>query len=589
MTTSQPIPPEKPDSASPPRAPQRLVILCDGTWDTRFTVQAAYRPPESALPTTQTDPFAEYYTNVALLNLAIPPSATCSTTGRTIRQVCYYQTGIGTSQRTALGIALTGATGSSLPEKVREAYGFLCDNYSPGDEIFLFGFSRGAYTARSIGGFLSWAGILQKASCHHQEHGGAEGVVNESIYFNEIYNAYMSRVPGDEVTIRKAAQVMFDKLGRWPSSEADRWSDNNAFAGNAAAATASQQTTTAAQVNSKDLESGTVTSSDASYGRPKPGDQITVPPEVQVIGVWDTVGALGVPGFFRDSTKFQFLDPGLPDNVRHGFQALALEEDRQDFLPTIWYAPSPEQEAKHGGPGRRAGQVLKQTWFLGSHGDVGGGKVTHGLASISLAWMVAQVTDTKRSASTPGGDAGNPLLHVDLDVIKSLQDRRHPWAKSSPYRSRSVFSWQETRKVLAPKNQSEGNENEEWANNVYTGISNESIHHSVVVCGRLNAFSPPFAALKKKGDGEFDKLWNQSANVDSLSPTEKRLRWEGGATARPSRSPLKLLIGFDKLVTRAVSDTINFKIIPRKQQENLQLGPLGSWAQTKLWRKQGLQ
>ncbi len=76
-----------------------------------------------------------------------------------IPQVVYYQAGIG-SEDTWWDHIYGGGTGAGLSENIREAYSFLSMNYLPGDEIFLLGFSRGAFTARSIGAMISQVGLL---------------------------------------------------------------------------------------------------------------------------------------------------------------------------------------------------------------------------------------------------------------------------------------------------------------------------------------------------------------------------------------------------------------------------------------------
>ncbi|PWN51898.1 hypothetical protein IE53DRAFT_306942, partial [Violaceomyces palustris] len=215
-------------------------------------------------------------------------------------------------------------TGAALSDKIEEAYSFLCDNFVEGDEIFLFGFSRGAYTARALSGFINWCGVLSKAQLR---------------YFNEIWRAYQRRDPKDPETNREASEVLFKAIGREAEAQ---------------------------------------------------GVKRVVPPRIKAIGVFDTVKALGLPGFFSSKALtrfFDFYDPGLGSNVEHAFQALSLGEDRKDFLPTLWYQPRDRLETL------RKGQVLRQCWFQGCHSDVGGSYNWHGLSDISLAWMVANLVD----------------------------------------------------------------------------------------------------------------------------------------------------------------------------------------------------
>jgi len=95
-------------------------------------------------------------TNITHLSRAIPPQ---DSEGRP--QVVYYQAGVGTGWSTVEHL-WGGGTGEGLAENIREGYAFLVNNYQDGDKIVLLGFSRGAYTARSIGGLIGDFGLLDK-------------------------------------------------------------------------------------------------------------------------------------------------------------------------------------------------------------------------------------------------------------------------------------------------------------------------------------------------------------------------------------------------------------------------------------------
>ena len=116
---------------------KRIVICCDGTWDS----------PEN----TKLAP-----SNVVRLARALLPGASDG-----VPQVLYYDPGVGTGD--ILDKLTGGAFGSGLSLNVREAYRFIVHNYEPGDALYFFGFSRGAYTVRSAAGFVRKAGILRKA------------------------------------------------------------------------------------------------------------------------------------------------------------------------------------------------------------------------------------------------------------------------------------------------------------------------------------------------------------------------------------------------------------------------------------------
>lgn len=245
-------------------------------------------------------------------------------------------------------------------------------------------------------------------------------------------------------------------------------------------------------------------------------------PPIKVIGVWDTVGALGVPGRFNTSSHeevkfFQFYDPGLGENVENAYHALALAEQREDFLPTFMYKP----------PGR-PNQTLKQVWFQGVHTDVGGGFPEHGLSDISLAWMVAQLLD----------HAKGPLLAFNMKALGEMQDRRVEWSKQTEHENgKGLMSWfvqKEQRKVGKPTLSEEYLKKVAWRKLIERGATEESIHHSVVVGGKYTKSSVQFEYLAKNDPDRLDSMWKHAESEESLLPTEKRLRWK---LASPNQVP----------------------------------------------------
>lgn len=106
---------------------------------------------------------------------------------------------------------------------------------------------------------------------------------------------------------------------------------------------------------------------------------------IKVCGVWDTVGSLGLPRpFFLPQPvgkKLAFINTKVLPNVEYAFQALALDERRRQFKPTLWEKPD----------GQEFPRVLRQCWFPGSHSDVGGGLKDDAAARLPLAWMLSQL------------------------------------------------------------------------------------------------------------------------------------------------------------------------------------------------------
>ena len=222
-------------------------------------------------------------------------------------------------------------------------------NFEPGDELFFFGFSRGAFTARSTVGFIRNSGILRR------EH--ADRV-------NEAYALYHSR---------------------------------------------------SSRTHPRGIEA-TLFRRSYSYET-----------RIRFIGVWDTVGALGIPfSWLRPTSllnrRWQFHDTDLSTTVDAAFQALAIDEKRRPFLPAIWKQPA---EAD--------GQQLEQVWFAGVHCDVGGGYPDPALAEIALLWMVDRAHacglafEADVFAPLPPDDAETQRhtgRHVSPDALGQLHDSR---------------------------------------------------------------------------------------------------------------------------------------------------------------------
>jgi uncharacterized protein (DUF2235 family) len=264
-----------------PRARKRLVVCCDGTWN---------RPDKA------------HVTNIE--KIARTVETDLALTGG-VQQLVYYLSGVGTASYEADRL-LGGAFGLGLFANVRAAYRFLALNYEEGDELFVFGFSRGAYTARSLVGMVARVGLLTR-----------EALVAD-------------RLPEAVARYRRGP-------------DADGFTD------------------TAAQFREKYCHAAT---------------------PVSLLGVFDTVGALGVPGALR--RRHQFHDVTLSGVVECARQALALDERRLRFEPCLWEAPEDVRLADEA-----TGRVA-QVWFEGVHSDVGGGYAASGLSDTTLLWMTDQ-------------------------------------------------------------------------------------------------------------------------------------------------------------------------------------------------------
>jgi uncharacterized protein (DUF2235 family) len=255
-----------------------LVVCCDGTWNT---------------PDQQKDGVA-IPTNVTKLALAVAPTGSDGREQRT-----FYHRGVGTNRWQHF---TGGAFGVGLSQGVKDAYRFLVDAFEPGDELYFFGFSRGAFTARSTAGLVRNSGILRRENVDQ---------------IGDAYALYRSR--GKAQHPDSVESQLFRK-------------------------TFSHET------------------------------------RIHFIGVWDTVGALGIPlaGLGWLNKRWQFHDTTLSSRVDVARQALAIDEQRGPFKPTIWKTQDTAQ------------QDVKQVWFSGVHCDVGGGYRSTGLSDVTLRWMVSQ-------------------------------------------------------------------------------------------------------------------------------------------------------------------------------------------------------
>lgn len=196
-----------------------------------------------------------------------------------------------------------------------------------GDEIFLVGFSRGAFTARSIAGIIGEVGLLTK-----------RGLPSLVEVFHDVQHKH------DPDYRPKNPDIPFP---RKPSA------NNPAYR-------------------------------EELYRRGMTDLNVTI----KAIGVFDTVGSLGVPrvGWLTkiglqssESDRMQFYDTKLSNAVENAFQALALDEKRSAFSPAVWEKP----------PGNRTN--LRQVWFPGVHSNIGGGYDDQGIANLTLAWMMSQL------------------------------------------------------------------------------------------------------------------------------------------------------------------------------------------------------
>ena len=277
---------------------RNLIVCCDGTWNTPDQEHDGVPVP----------------TNVVRFYNAVPEGQVTFTDRTVGAQLKYYHSGVG-AEGNWWEKLVGGGVGIGLGKNVLSAYRWLGANYQADDRIFLLGFSRGAFTARSLGGMISTCGLLN-----------LQGLSDKDVW-SRVSTAY---------------DKGYRKKEKFPS-QAD-WAGDWAFNGTG---TADKKV------------------------------------RVRFVGVWDTVGALGIPNdlailnLVDQPNKYSFHDTSLSPLVDSARHAVAMDEKRASFTPTLW-------------TGIPAGRDVKQVWFPGVHSDVGGGYPEIGLSNGALLWMMQE-------------------------------------------------------------------------------------------------------------------------------------------------------------------------------------------------------
>jgi len=288
---------------------KRLVFCFDGSWN-------------------RID--APHPTNVLFTAESVLPLA-----GETA-QLIYYDEGVGTEQGEKFR---GGMFGRGIEKNLNDAYRFLVFNHTPGDEIYIFGFSRGAFTARSFAGLIANSGILARSRVG---------------FVNQMMQSYRSRP--NPVTAEFRLAMMRYRAENCPDvciSEAeDEWR--------------------AAQPD----------------GKYRKGQSPLL--SIRYVGIWDTVGALGVPGYVLGASlanrEYQFHDCDLSPFIQSARHAVSIDERKQDFSPTLW-ENLPELNRARGSKPDVPDAPYQQVWFPGNHGSTGGGGDVRGLADQALEWI----------------------------------------------------------------------------------------------------------------------------------------------------------------------------------------------------------
>ncbi len=294
---------------------KKLILLLDGSWN-----DADFGERDSNIVRMR---------NIINLSLDDPPESPAPTAdklasgrgfnGDGCEHLVFYERGVGTGAK--FDVVGGGAFGEGLEDNIRRAYKFLSFHYQqdagqPGEDskIYIFGFSRGAYTARTLAGYIHAAGLLTRESCTPEL---------EQTAWNFYRTAPADRLPAI-------------------------WSGLTPY------------------VHRRDAL------------------------KIEVLGVFDTVGALGIPlpeFWWVNRERYGFHNVELNALVRHNLQALAIDEHRTPFQATPWRKM----------PFKHYLGTVEQVWFAGCHTDIGGSRhveknrPVHALDDLALDWMLKRL------------------------------------------------------------------------------------------------------------------------------------------------------------------------------------------------------
>jgi len=288
---------------------KRIAIFIDGTWNR---------------------PDAEHPTNVLRLSRCV-----FDQDGQGNTQQVIYSAGVGSGVgNNWLGKKMDrifgGALGWGLMDLIEAVYRDLVFAYQPGDEVYIFGFSRGGFAARSLAGLIRSCGIPPRR--------------------------HVGRIP--------------EAIARYVSRDKDTKPDDpSSFAFR------------------EDFAPYTATSDTEFQSRIKRGDSSVINLKLAYLGIWDTVAALGIPAFLpgaaRFNAKYTFHDSDLSRSVMAARHAIAIDERRKTFPPLPWA----NLDKLNSGDETRETPLYMQQWFPGNHGSVGGGGGRVGLSSVPLIWV----------------------------------------------------------------------------------------------------------------------------------------------------------------------------------------------------------
>lgn len=389
--------------------PRNILLFSDGTGNSSAKVQKTnvwrlYEALDLGYPVAETEPV----------------------------QIAYYDNGVGTSSIRLLAV-LGGIFGFGLARNIRDIYKFLCRNYRPGDRIYAFGFSRGAYTIRLLVAFVTRMGLV---------------AYDQNVARNEARLDFAARDNWREFRRSFHANFFFADLlvglGRWALRWVI-WAKRKLLCqpGYASLVRGERRNWLAEWwEHTADRLSGWWT------GTPPIRPHAEYGPEIEFVGVWDTVAAYGGPVVEITRAIDEWIWPlTMPDyrlspRVKCARHALAIDDKRDSFTPLLW----DEVEDARRGHFDKDNPRLQQVWFAGMHADVGGGYADESLSYVSLWWMMEHA-----ELAGPGGKGvrflADPRKRIETfrNVYGPLHDSRGGAGAFYRYQPRYINAWVEGR------------------------------------------------------------------------------------------------------------------------------------------------
>jgi uncharacterized protein (DUF2235 family) len=302
-------------------------------------------------------------------------------------QIAYYDDGVGTSSFKPLAV-LGGVFGYGLKRNVLDIYKYACRNYKEGDDLYAFGFSRGAFTIRLVAALIAEQGLVTSTD---------EGQLDR-----------LARC-----SYRDFRKCWLPRRLQWPTKLARAIRDR-------------------------------------FTGQRKYTNAVNHKPDIRFVGVWDTVSAYGGPIVEMTRAIDNWIFPlSMPDyqlstKVQCARHALALDDERDAFHPLLWDEVHENALVAGKVPGEKqvGADRLQQVWFTGMHSDVGGGYPDESLSYVSLLWMMEEAEKERN---------GQPGLRT-LEIIKArfralassagpLHDSRKGVASYYRYQPRRIAGW----------------------------------------------------------------------------------------------------------------------------------------------------